>query len=52
MSKKRYRTVSLPEELFEKIEAVIESKEYGYSSVTEFIKELVRERLRELGYKV
>lgn len=40
----------MPEELIEKIVEVIASKKHGYVSTSEFIKECVRDRLRELGY--
>ena len=50
--RKKYKTVSIPEELAIMIEEVIESDNYGYSSISEFVKESVRERLRGLGYKV
>ena len=48
--RERYRTVSLPEELTKKIVEVINSKRYGYASISEFVKECIRNKLRELGY--
>lgn len=50
MSRKRYVTVSVPVELSEIVSKVVKSKKYGYISVSEFVKESIRERLRELGY--
>ena len=50
--RKKYKTVSISEEHTTMIEDVIDSDNYGYSSISEFVKESVRERLRELGYKV
>jgi len=49
MPRKRYRTISIPEELVEKIEQVVAGG-YGYTSLSEFVKECLRNRLRELGF--
>jgi len=46
---KGYMSVSIPKQLMEVIEEVIESGETTYSSKTEFIKEAIRLRLREMG---
>ncbi len=48
MAQDRYRSVRLPEELIEEIEKVIRSGKHGYKSIAEFIKEAVREELREV----
>jgi len=47
---KRYRNVSLPEELYQKVEELVKSKKAGYVSVSDAIKDAVRELLRK--YKV
>lgn len=52
MTRKKYRTVSIPESLFERIEEIVESDKSSYVSVSEFVKEVVRNRLREMGYKI
>ncbi len=51
MPRKRYGTISLPQELLDRIEEVVDSGKFGYASASEFVKEAIRERLRELGYK-
>ncbi len=48
MSRKRYRTVALPEELYEKVEEIVRRGKLGYSSVSEFVKDAVRRRLEEI----
>jgi len=46
--KKKYRTVSLPKELYEMIEDHIKKHpELGYSSVAEFARGLVRDALKK-----
>ncbi len=44
-----YITISIPKKLIEKIDNVINSKEYGYTSRPEFAKEAIREKLKSLG---
>ena len=45
---KRYRTISLPIELVELVEKTIERHpEFGYSSLTEFVKDAIRSKLSE-----
>ncbi len=46
----KYKNVSLPEELYNKLEALVESKEAGYVSVSDAVKDAVRELLRK--YKI
>jgi len=50
--RKQYRTISIPEELYTTIEEAMEKERGGYVSVGEFVKEAVRTKLRELGYKI
>jgi len=50
--KEKYRTVLIPESLFEKIEEIVDFDESSYVSVSEFVKEVIRNRLREMGYKI
>ena len=42
-------SVSIPTKLMEVIDEVIESGETTYNSKTEFIKEAIRMRLRDMG---
>lgn len=44
-----YITVSIPESLIKKIDNIIESKNFGYSSRAEFIKEAIRDKLSLFG---
>jgi Arc/MetJ-type ribon-helix-helix transcriptional regulator len=44
---KRYRNVSIPVELYEKLEKLVESKQAGYVSVSDAVKDAVRELLRK-----
>lgn len=44
---KQYRNVSLPKELYDKLENLVESKEGGYVSVSEAVKDAVRGLLRK-----
>jgi Arc/MetJ-type ribon-helix-helix transcriptional regulator len=44
---KRYRNVSLPEELYERAEELVQSRKSGYVSVSDAVKDAVREMLRK-----
>ena len=44
---KRYKNVSIPTELYEKLEKLVEKKECGYVSVSDAVKDAVRELLRK-----
>ena len=44
------QTITLHMSLVNKINAVVESEKYGYRSVTDFVVDAVRQRLRELGF--
>ncbi len=44
----KYKSVSIPEDLYRKIIDVIKDSEKGYTSISEFIKDAVRRRLEEL----
>ena len=48
--KRKWRTVSLPAVLVERIEALVESGKYGYRNVPDFVTDAVRRLLREYGY--
>mgnify|MGYP000680998150 CR=1 FL=1 len=51
LPKKGYRTVTIPEELYEIIREIVKNrKKYGYGNVSEFVRDALRRRLRELGY--
>lgn len=42
--------MALPEEIVERIDRVVESREHGFRSRNEFVLEAVKWRLKELGY--
>jgi Arc/MetJ-type ribon-helix-helix transcriptional regulator len=44
---KRYKNVSIPVELYEKLEKLVESKQGGYVSVSDAVKDAIRELLRK-----
>ena len=46
---KRYTNIALPEELVEEIKKAIEDSNLGYKSKSEFVKEAVRNSLKELA---
>ncbi len=44
-----YKNIALPEDLIEKIDAVIKKSKLGYKTRGEFVKEAVRNSLKELS---
>ena len=44
---KRYRNVSIPEELYLRLEKLVKSNTSGYVSVSDAVKDAVRELLRK-----
>ncbi|MEM1703538.1 MAG: ribbon-helix-helix domain-containing protein [Zestosphaera sp.] len=46
----RWASVRIPEELHKIIQQVVSEGKYGYTSVSDFVVDAVRQRLRELGY--
>jgi Arc/MetJ-type ribon-helix-helix transcriptional regulator len=44
---KRYKNVSIPIELYEKLEKLVETNESGYVSVSDAVKDAIREILRK-----
>ena len=51
MPKKGYKSVTIPEDLYEMIKKIVkERRELGYNNVSEFIRDAIRCKLRELGY--
>ncbi len=46
----RWRVVKIPEELAKIIEEIVREEKYGYTSISDFVTDAVRKRLRELGY--
>lgn len=44
---KRYRNVSIPEELYLELEKLVKSNKAGYVSVSDAVKDCVRELLRK-----
>ncbi|MFW9989968.1 MAG: ribbon-helix-helix domain-containing protein [Candidatus Odinarchaeota archaeon] len=47
-----YITVSLPRNLIDKVEELINSGEIAYTSKADFIKDAIRMKLRDLGVKI
>lgn len=43
----KYRNVSIPEELYTKLETLVETKQAGYVSVSDAVKDAIRELLRK-----
>jgi len=41
--------IGLPEELYLKAETIVKTGKYGYSSISEFVKDAVRRRLEEVS---
>lgn len=48
--RKKWVSVKIPEELVNIIKEVVDSGKYGYTSVSDFVTDAVRKRLRELDY--
>lgn len=48
LAAKTFTTVAIPDELIEEIDEVVKSKNQGYRSRPEFIKEAIRKLLREV----
>ncbi len=44
---KQYRNISIPEEIYAKLETLVDSKQAGYVSVSDAVKDAVRELLRK-----
>jgi len=47
-SKRRWKTVQVPEELLQRVDDVVAASELGYTSRAEFIKEAVRLRVEAM----
>ncbi len=45
----KWRAVKIPEELAKIIEEIVKEGKYGYTSISDFVTDSVRKRLRELG---
>jgi len=43
--KDEYITIRIPRDLTQKIDKIIDAKQYGYRSRAEFVKEAIREKL-------
>ena len=43
-------TIALPKEIVDRIDAVVESKKFGFRSRADFVLEAVKMKLREFGY--
>ena len=44
-----YKGISLPASLVDEVEKIVNKKRFGYSSVTELVKDAIRRRLDELN---
>lgn len=47
-SRRRWKTIQLPEELLDRVDDLVEAAELGYTSRAELIKEAVRLRVEKL----
>jgi Arc/MetJ-type ribon-helix-helix transcriptional regulator len=45
--RKRYKNISIPEELYKKLEELIKTRKVGYVSVSDAAKDAIRELLRK-----
>jgi Arc/MetJ-type ribon-helix-helix transcriptional regulator len=45
--RKKYRNISVPEELYRKLEELVKSRRGGYVSVSDVVKDAIRELLRK-----
>lgn len=52
MGRRKYNYVGIPTELYRQIEKVIEYRQFGYRTPTEFVVDAVRRRLEELLQQV
>jgi|YelNatPaOPRAMG01_1025707.scaffolds.fasta_scaffold00468_35 Arc/MetJ-type ribon-helix-helix transcriptional regulator len=41
--------IGLPEELYLEVERIVNAGKYGYTSISEFVKDAVRRRLEEIA---
>lgn len=48
MKRKGYTTIALPNTLIEQVELMIKEKSNGYISKPEFIKEAIRDKIRDI----
>jgi len=48
--KPKWKAVNIPAAIVERIDLVIKSGKYGYTSRADFVVDAVRRLLRELGY--
>lgn len=46
--RKGYRSVSIPEDLLERVQKIVMDKKYGYRSMAEFVVEAIRKRIEEI----
>lgn len=44
-----FRTVSIPAELYTKIESIVKNRELRYTSVADFVKDAVRDKIKEFA---
>ena len=51
MTRPKYRTIQIPEELAREIDLIVKRRLHGYTSVAEFVKEAIRWYLREVSKK-
>jgi len=42
-----YKGVNIPEELMQEIEKVLKKKKHGFTSKAEFVKQAIREKLKQ-----
>lgn len=49
MPRKGYSTIALPIILLDKVEEIVKNKKYTYISRPEFIKEAIRDKLKDMN---
>lgn len=46
--RENYRSVSIPIELYNKIQKIVKKRSYGYRSVSEFVTDAIRRRVEKI----
>ncbi len=49
MSRYKYRTIQIPEELAHEIDVIVKQRRHGYTSVSEFVKDAIRWYLKGIS---
>ena len=51
MARDKYRSVRLPQELVDEVESIVKNGKRGYKSIAEYIKEAIREKMKNESTK-